>query len=140
MGVYNVSKHAVVALSETLHHDLRLAGSRIGVSLLCPAFVPTGIAHSQRNRPPELDNGRPPTASTRLARASLEKAVSSGHMTAAQVAQQTLEAIRAGRFYVFTHPQILSAVQSRIHHALNDLPPADAYAARPQVRPSSGAD
>ncbi len=44
MGVYNVSKHAVVALSETLYHDLQLAQSTIGVSVLCPAFVPTGIA------------------------------------------------------------------------------------------------
>ena len=56
MGVYNVSKHAVVALSETLFHDLRLAKSSIGVTVLCPAYVPTGIAESHRNRPVELSN------------------------------------------------------------------------------------
>src|SRR6185295_14412581 len=43
MGAYCVSKHAVVTLSEALHHDLRERGSRVGVSLLCPAYVPTGI-------------------------------------------------------------------------------------------------
>ena len=50
MGVYNVSKHGVVTLTETLYQDLRVTGARIGVSLLCPAFVPTGIAQSHRNR------------------------------------------------------------------------------------------
>ena len=51
MGVYNVSKHGVVALSETMFHDLRAAGAKVGVSVLCPAFVPTNIVHSERNRP-----------------------------------------------------------------------------------------
>src|ERR687888_1475777 len=50
-GAYNVTKHAVVALSETLHHDLRERGSAVAVSVLCPAYVPTGIADSERNRP-----------------------------------------------------------------------------------------
>ena len=135
MGVYNVSKHAVVALSETLYHDLRLAGSRIGVSCLCPAFVPTGIAQSHRNRPQEMASPQPPTASMRLAQGSLDKAVSSGRLTAAQVAQQTFDAIRADRFHVFTHPQILPAVEARLRAALDDAPPADPLAARPQVRP-----
>ena len=57
MGAYNVSKHAVVALSETLFHDLNAVGGeggRIGCSVLCPAFVPTGISDSERNRPAAL--------------------------------------------------------------------------------------
>ncbi len=137
MGVYNVSKHAVVALSETLHHDLRLAGSRIGVSCLCPAFVPTGIAGSERVRPSRLAGEAAPTASMRLAQAGLDKAVASGRLTAAQVAQQTFDAIRAGRFYVFTHPQILPSVRARVDHALAGLMPADPYAARPDRRPDS---
>lgn len=137
MGVYNVSKHAVVALSETLYHDLRLAGSRIGVSCLCPAFVPTGIAGSERVRPARLAGGATPTASMRLAQAALDKAVSSGRMTAAQVAEQTFDAIRAGRFYVFTHPQILPSVRARFDHALAGLMPADPYAGRPETAPQS---
>ncbi len=139
MGVYNVSKHAVVALSETLHHDLRLAGSRIGVSCLCPAFVPTGIAGSERVRPSRLAAAAAPTASMRLAQASLDKAVSSGRVTAAQVARQTFDAIRAGRFYVFTHPQILPSVRERVDHALAGQLPADPYAGKPQARPDSAA-
>ena len=51
MGVYNVSKHAVVSMSETLYQDLRLVTEQIGASVLCPFFVPTGITESQRNRP-----------------------------------------------------------------------------------------
>ena len=50
-GAYNVTKHAVVALSESLHHDLRERNSQVGVSVLCPAYVPTGIVDSERSRP-----------------------------------------------------------------------------------------
>src|SRR5512145_448165 len=57
-GAYNVTKHAVVALSETLHHDLRERKSAVGVSVLCPAYVPTGIAESERNRPADLGSSR----------------------------------------------------------------------------------
>lgn len=136
MGVYNVSKHAVVALTETLYHDLRLAQSTLGVSLLCPAFVPTGIAQSHRNRPPELtDDAQAP--SKQMAQVSLEKAVSSGRLSAADVAKMTFDAVRANRFFVFTHPQILPGVEARIAAALSGSVPADPYATRPQTRPPS---
>ena len=52
MSVYNVTKHSVVALSETLALDLRDVGANVGVTCLCPAFFPTGIHESARNRPP----------------------------------------------------------------------------------------
>lgn len=139
MGVYNVSKHAVVALSETLYHDLRLAGSTVGVSVLCPAFVPTGIAQSQRSRPAELLNADELTASQRIAQAATEKAVASGKITAEQVAQLTFDAVRDNRFYVFTHPQILPSVRARFDAVLNGAAPADPYAARPSSRPPSPA-
>lgn len=54
MGAYNVSKHAVVSLSETLYQDLSLVGNQLQCSVLCPYFVPTGISQSQRNRPTDL--------------------------------------------------------------------------------------
>jgi len=139
MGVYNVSKHAVVALSETLHHDLRLAQSTIGVTTLCPAFVPTGIADSHRNRPEALANPTPPTTSQRMAQAATEKAVSSGRMTAEKVAQMTFDAVRTDRFYVFTHPQILPSVQARFEAALQGDAPADPFAAKPSAKPPSPA-
>ena len=139
MGVYNVSKHAVVALSETLYHDLRLAQATIGVTALCPAFVPTGIADSHRNRPDALANAAPPTTSQRMAQAASEKAVSSGRMTASEVAELTFAAVREDRFYVFTHPQILPTVQARFEAALRGDPPADPFATRPSAKPRSPA-
>ena len=63
MGVYNVSKHAVVSMSETLYQDLRLVTEQISASVLCPFFVPTGISASERNRPDE----RAPRPSRRAA-------------------------------------------------------------------------
>jgi short-subunit dehydrogenase len=51
MGIYNVSKHAVVALTETMYQDLKLVTDQVSCSVLCPYFVPTGIHNSQRNRP-----------------------------------------------------------------------------------------
>ena len=77
MGVYNVSKHGVVTLTETLYHDLRLANANIGVTLLCPAFVPTGIHASERNRPPELASDSEPTPSMVASQKATEKATSS---------------------------------------------------------------
>jgi NAD(P)-dependent dehydrogenase (short-subunit alcohol dehydrogenase family) len=134
MGVYNVSKHAVVALTETLQHDLRLAGANIGVTLLCPAFVPTGIAQSHRNRPADL-RADPPTASQRAAHAAITKAVEGGRLSAAQVAQMTFEAIATDRFYVLTHPQILPTVQLRFDDILQQRNPSDPFSTKPQLKP-----
>jgi NAD(P)-dependent dehydrogenase (short-subunit alcohol dehydrogenase family) len=134
-GIYNASKHAVVALTETLHHDLRLTGSAIGVSLLCPAFVPTGIAHSERNRPAGLAAGAEATPSQRLAHSLAAKAVESGRLSAEDVARITFEAIREERFYVFTHPRILPAVRQRVLDAVEGRAPADPYGAKPEARP-----
>ena len=68
MGVYNVSKHAVVSLSETLYQDLRLVSERVHAHVLAPYFVPTGIAHSERARPQDAqEHGRKATTSQRVA-------------------------------------------------------------------------
>jgi NAD(P)-dependent dehydrogenase (short-subunit alcohol dehydrogenase family) len=138
LGVYNASKAAVISASETLYHDLRMAGSQIGVSVLCPAFVPTAIFASERNRPVELANAGAPTASQQLARAAGEKAVAGGKLTADAIAVQTFDAIRANRFYVFTHPQIMPMVRARLDAALAGAEPADPYAGRPGTRPHLG--
>ncbi|NCV31439.1 MAG: SDR family NAD(P)-dependent oxidoreductase, partial [Betaproteobacteria bacterium] len=134
MAVYNVSKHAVVTLSETLHHDLRLQGSRLGVTVLCPAFVPTGIADSARNRPAHLERGREPTASEIAARQSSDKAVSSGKISAAQVAHMTFDAIEAQQFYCVTHPKIMPSVQSRCEDLAQLRNPTDPFAHKPEVK------
>ena len=53
-AAYHMSKHAVLALSEVLYHELRGTGARIGVSALCPEAVATKIDDCERNRPPDL--------------------------------------------------------------------------------------
>jgi short-subunit dehydrogenase len=133
MGAYNVSKHAVVALSESLFHDLRVVGSSLGVSVLCPAFVPTGINASQRNRPAALAEDAPPTAAQQAARASLEKAVTSGKVSAAQVAEMTFEAIREKRFYIVTHPKMMPSIQLRMQDVSELRNPSDPFTYKPAV-------
>jgi NAD(P)-dependent dehydrogenase (short-subunit alcohol dehydrogenase family) len=135
MGVYNVSKHAVVTLSETLFQDLRIAGANIGVTVLCPAFVPTGIAASERNRPADLRNQAPLTESQRLAAAASEKAVSAGRITAADVAAQTFACIRENKFYCLTHPKILGSVELRLRDILAGRNPSDPFSFKPDVAP-----
>jgi NAD(P)-dependent dehydrogenase (short-subunit alcohol dehydrogenase family) len=76
MGIYNVSKHAVVSLTETLYQDLHLVSDQVSASVLCPYFVPTGIGHSERNRPSTLAADKP-TASQLIGQAQTDKAVGS---------------------------------------------------------------
>jgi NAD(P)-dependent dehydrogenase (short-subunit alcohol dehydrogenase family) len=134
MGVYNVSKHAVVSLSESLYQDLQLVEAPIGASVLCPYFVPTGISQSQRNRPNDVQNDNKPTASQKAAQAMSDKAVSSGKVSAQQVAEWTFEAIRNDKFYIFSHPGALGNVQTRMEDIVQQRNPSDPYAAAPQVR------
>jgi NAD(P)-dependent dehydrogenase (short-subunit alcohol dehydrogenase family) len=131
---YNASKHAVVALSETLYHDLRLAKARVGVSVLCPAYVPTGISRSDRNRPPELRDDASPTASQIAARERAQKAVSSGKLSAADVARMAFDAIRDERFYVITHRNLLPSVELRLRDVLEQRAPSDPYTYRPDLQ------
>ena len=133
MGVYNVSKHAVVSLSETLYQDLRLVTDRIGASVLCPYFVPTGIVDSQRNRPDALRAADKPTRSQMIGKAMSERAVSSGKISAADVAQFVFDAIEADRFYIYSHPQALASVQTRLEDIVQARNPTDPFAARPEI-------
>ncbi|HMO45906.1 MAG TPA: SDR family oxidoreductase [Rubrivivax sp.] len=132
MGVYNVSKHAVVALSETLYQDLRLVTDQISASVLCPFFVTTGIMHSERNRPADLSAAEP-TKSQLIGQAMSERAVGSGRVTAEMVAQFVFDALRERRFYIYSHPQALASVRSRMQDLLQPRNPSDPFAARPEV-------
>ena len=134
MGVYNVSKHAVVSLSETLFHDLQLVGAPIGASVLCPYFVPTGISQSHRNRPDDVRMDAAPTASQKAAQAMTAKAVESGKVSAAQVAEMTFDAVRDGQFYIYSHPGALGNVAERMDAIVRQRNPGDPYAATPHVR------
>ncbi|MEY4369622.1 MAG: hypothetical protein RL564_1572 [Pseudomonadota bacterium] len=134
MGIYNVSKHAVVALTETLYHDLSLIDAPIGVSVLCPYFVPTGISHSDSVRPSDTQATTQPTRSQQVSQAMLEKAVSAGKVSAAEVAQITFDAIKAGQFYIYSHPQALGNVERRMQDILQAHNPSDPYEQVPKLR------
>ncbi|MEB0139160.1 MULTISPECIES: SDR family oxidoreductase [unclassified Undibacterium] len=134
MGVYNVSKHAVVSLSESLYQDLQLVGAPIGASVLCPYFVPTGISQSHRNRPDDVKGSLAPTASQRAAQAMSDKAVNSGKVTAQEVAQNTFNAIDAEQFYIYSHPSALANVQERMEDIVMQRNPGDPYKAAPHIR------
>ena len=134
MGIYNVSKHAVVSLSETLYQDLALVTDQIGASVLCPFFVPTGISQSQRNRPQELSNvDAKPTRSQLINQAMSDKAVGSGKVSAAEVAQKVFDAVMANQFYIFSHPQALGSVQTRMEDIMQLRNPTDPFHSKPQI-------
>lgn len=132
MGVYNASKHAVVALTETLYHDLASIGAPIRCSLLCPAFVPTGISRAERSRPESLRNPAPLTESQIAAGQQLTRAVEHGRLNAKDVAQITFDAVRERRFYVLTHPQIMGAVELRFDDIKSMRNPSDPMSLKPR--------
>ena len=132
MGIYNVSKHAVVALTETLYQDLKLVTDQISASVLCPYFVATGISHSERNRPDGMPAGEM-TASQRISQAQTDKAVTSGKVTAAEVAQKVFDAIEADQFYIYSHPKALASVQTRMEDVMMGRNPTDPFAAKPEL-------
>ncbi|MBL0086069.1 MAG: SDR family oxidoreductase [Ideonella sp.] len=133
MGVYNVSKHAVVSLSETLYQDLGLVTDQVHAHVLCPYFVPTGITQSSRNRPDALKNSRPPTRSELIGQAMSDKAVGSGRVSAADVAAKVFDAMRTNHFYIYSHPKALSSVQTRLEDVMQGRNPTDPFKDKPEL-------
>jgi NAD(P)-dependent dehydrogenase (short-subunit alcohol dehydrogenase family) len=121
-AVYCVTKHGVVTLSECLHYDLQLYKASIGVSVLCPAFVNTGIKDSERNRPAALAATNP---LGKPFEKQMRKAIESGRLSAAEVARITLDAVKANRFYILTHPKIKGSIEMRLRDILDDKPPTN---------------
>ena len=132
MGVYNVSKHAVVSLSETLYQDLSLVTDQISASVLCPFFVSTGISQSHRNRPSEL-RGSKPTKSQLIGQAMSEKAVSSGKVSAADVAQLVFDGVASNQFYIYSHPKAIKSVQTRLEDIVQIRNPTDPFEGKPEL-------
>ena len=132
MGIYNAAKAAVVSLTETMYQDLRLVTDQIGASLLCPYFVPTGIAASERNRPGQMASEKP-TKSQLIGKAMSEKAVSSGKVTAVEVAEAVFHAIEKDQFYIYSHPKALGNVKSRMEGIVAGTNPADPFLERPEI-------
>ena len=122
LGVYKVTKHAVVSLSETLHHELAEREAKVRISVLCPGFVNTRINESARNRPEHL------SASAQLHPASgarwemIQQLVPAG-MPPEQVADAVFAAVREARFYILTHPEGKDAVRTRMEDILQERSP-----------------
>jgi NAD(P)-dependent dehydrogenase (short-subunit alcohol dehydrogenase family) len=127
VGVYNVTKHAVVTLSETLAQELAIMGAPVHVSVLCPGFVQTQIADSHRNRPSVHADG-----ADRLRSESLEQTIRSaiaGGLPPAEVAREVRDAIVHERFYVLTHPEITrERVRQRMDGILENRTPTPVLA------------
>jgi len=120
LGPYNATKHAVVTISETLYRDLRVIGTSVGVSVLCPGFVQTRIAESDRNRPawaPERD-----VEGAEELRGVIQNMVDAGIRPAA-VADRVIDAVRTDTFYILTHPELNEAIETRTQDILQGRPP-----------------
>ena len=122
LGPYNATKQAVVAISETLFKDLQAAGvSGVGVSVLCPGFVQTRIAESDRNRP-SWAPGRDVEGAAEM-RGLIQDLIGGG-IPPEQVAERVLDAVRTNTFYILTHPELRGALQTRFDDILEGRPPS----------------
>ena len=124
LGPYGVSKHAVVALTETLHFNLKSLGvSHVGVSVLCPGAVRTNFGTSARNRPPAAG---PPAVRGEAEQASAERfnRLSVAGASPAEVAGIVVDGIRSRRFYILTSENRNEAVTRRGEEIVGGGPPA----------------
>ena len=135
----NVTKHAVVALTETLYQDLKLVTDQISASVLCPYFVPTGISQSHRNRPQQLKADKP-TKSQLIGQAMSDKAVGSGKVSATDVAKMVFDAVAHDHFYIYSHPKALGNVQHRMEAIVQGHNPPDPFKERPDIGEKLKAD
>jgi NAD(P)-dependent dehydrogenase (short-subunit alcohol dehydrogenase family) len=128
LGIYKVSKHGVVTLSETLDLELAARGAKLKASVLCPGFVNTRIMDAERNRPQALQNApqeqqMSPEMSIML---NVGRQLVQAGMAPSQVADMVFDAIREERFYIFTHPTTKQLVQVRMEDILQERMPTDA--------------
>jgi NAD(P)-dependent dehydrogenase (short-subunit alcohol dehydrogenase family) len=125
MSAYSATKQAVIAVSECLHHDLAVAtGGKVRVSVVCPGWVRTNIADSERNRPPSGDPraSRAQSLRDRRIRESMKASIAAG-IPPEDVAESVLCAINENRFWVLTHPKTLEAVELRMRGILEGRAP-----------------
>jgi NAD(P)-dependent dehydrogenase (short-subunit alcohol dehydrogenase family) len=123
LGPYNVTKHSVVTMSETLYRDLEAIGSRVGVSVLCPGFVQTRIAESERNRPDWAPAAPVPQG---VEFQGVVRNLVAGGIPPADVAEKVLYAVRNNRFYILTHDETPAMVEIRMRDILEDRNPSSA--------------
>lgn len=124
MAPYGVTKHAVVALSENLHHSLLQKGSKVKVSVLCTQWVRTRIMEYERNRPPEFRNIGMEIPDEQVVRHEQWVEAAQAGMDPKEVAEHVFTAIRNERFYILTHPETYHDIQVRMENILQGRNPA----------------
>jgi NAD(P)-dependent dehydrogenase (short-subunit alcohol dehydrogenase family) len=122
-GAYSVSKHGVVALSESLYLELQMRGARVGVSVLCPGWVRTRIADSDRNRPATAEPRLEPSPAAHPILDMVRERIERG-MEPAQVADKVVDAVRNSRFYVLTHPEMNDEIRRRADEVVSGAQPS----------------
>jgi NAD(P)-dependent dehydrogenase (short-subunit alcohol dehydrogenase family) len=122
LGVYKVTKHAVVTLSETLHHELAERGANVKVSVLCPGIVSTRIMEAARNRPRHLPATEQLHAAEEGRWEAIRQLVQVG-MPPGQVADAVFKAVREDRFYILTHPEVKEAIRTRMEDIVQERNP-----------------
>lgn len=115
-SAYSATKHAVVALTECLHHDLNEVTDRIGASVLCPAFVKTAIAD---------DTATPVSAAAAAHFAETRALMERARLSADDVARITLDGVKGAQFYIITHPGSLVGVEWRMRDILDQTLPTN---------------
>lgn len=125
---YSVTKHAVVALSESLYSSLQQQQAAVKVSVLCPGMVRTNIIDAERNRPAELQNEPTPLTPEREAGLAAFKTALEASMPPSQVADVVFDAIEKEQFYILSHPEWLEAVQLRTERLLRQENPENPMA------------
>jgi NAD(P)-dependent dehydrogenase (short-subunit alcohol dehydrogenase family) len=124
-STYNVSKHGVVALSETLYYELAQRGAKVKVSVLCPGWVNTRICDAERNRPIELRNDARTLSINPADEAVLQagREAAQHGMPPDQVADCVFQAIRNEQLYIFTHPETKVWVRGQMEHMFAERNP-----------------
>jgi NAD(P)-dependent dehydrogenase (short-subunit alcohol dehydrogenase family) len=124
---YNATKHAAVALSESLYHELAAIGSPVGVSVLCPGMVRTRIHEAYRNWPPRYGPAPAVHDSPGMAewRQAAGAAVRAG-LDPAIVATAARDAIVSKKFWILTHPEFSEAITGRYQGAVEGHDPQPA--------------
>jgi NADP-dependent 3-hydroxy acid dehydrogenase YdfG len=133
LGIYKVTKHGILSLSETLHHELAIRAAKIRVSVLCPMWVKTQLLEADRNRPTELQND--PAEQQRITTApeyqdveNLVRTAVEGGLSCESVADCVFDAIRHDRFYIFTDPELVKTlVQLRTEDILQEREPTNPF-------------
>ena len=121
-AIYGVSKHAALALSESLWQGLKNIKSKIGASVLCPGFVNTNIIESNRNRPDHLSSSN----KTNFILKKLASSVLKRGKEPNEIADTTFDAIKQNNFYILPHTSYDEMIKERFSRILARTEPQSA--------------